>query len=69
MAYASGKFSYGVCDRCGFRIPYLKMRMEWTGFKVCSECYEPKHPQLEPEPHVSDPEALYKPRPNNDPDS
>jgi len=37
-----------------------------TGFKVCSECYEPKHPQLEPEPHVSDPEALYKPRPNND---
>ena len=34
--------------------------------KVCSSCYEPKHPQLEPEPHVSDPESLYKPRPNND---
>lgn len=63
MAYASGKFSYGVCDRCGFRTSYLKMRMEWTGFKVCSECYEPKHPQLEPPHHLTDPESLRQARP------
>lgn len=63
MSYALGKFSYGVCDRCGFRTRYLEMRMEWTGFKVCSECYEPKHPQLEPPRHTTDAEALRQPRP------
>lgn len=63
MAYALGKYSYGVCDRCGFRVRYLLMRMEWTGFKVCPECYEPKHPQLEPPHHPTDPEALRQPRP------
>ena len=35
MAFALGKHSYGVCDRCGFRARYLDLRMEWTGFKVC----------------------------------
>ena len=63
MAYAQGKYSRGICDRCGFDYPYLDLRKEWTGFKVCGECYEPKHPQLEPTHNVSDPEALYQPRP------
>ena len=66
MAYALGKFAIALCDRCSFEYKLSELKEEWTGFKVCSECYEPKHPQLEPEPHVSDPEALYKPRPNND---
>ena len=63
MSYALGKFSYGVCDRCWFRTRYLKMQREWTGFKVCSECYEPKNPQLEPPAHPTDPESLRQPRP------
>jgi hypothetical protein len=63
MAFAQGKHSYGVCDRCGFRVRYTKMQMEWTGFKVCPECYEPKHPQLEPPHKVSDPEGLRQARP------
>ena len=66
MAYALGKFAIALCDRCSFQFKLSELEEEWTGFKVCSECYEPKHPQLEPEPHVADPEALYKPRPNND---
>ena len=66
MAYALGKFALGLCDRCSFEYKLSELKQEWTGFKVCSSCYEPKHPQLEPEPHVADPEALYKPRPNND---
>ena len=66
MAYALGKFAIALCDRCSFEFKLSELKEEWTGFKVCSECYEPKHPQLEPEPRVSDPEALYKPRPNND---
>jgi len=64
MAYASGKHSVAICDRCGFRFKYSKLRKEWTGFRVCSECYEPKHPQLEPVRHVADPEALRNPRPS-----
>ena len=63
MAYASGKRSLAICDRCGFRYSYPKLVKEWTGFRVCQECYEPKHPQLIPPKNVSDPEALRHPRP------
>ena len=63
MAYAQGKFSRAICDRCGFDYPYLDLRKEWTGFKVCGECYEPKHPQLDPPHNIADPEAIYQPRP------
>jgi hypothetical protein len=60
--YASGKFAYGICDRCGQRFDYLSLRKEWTGFKVCSSCFEPKAPQLEPHAPPSDPQALTEPR-------
>ena len=33
MAYAQGKYARAICDRCGFDIPYLDLRKEWTGFK------------------------------------
>ena len=61
--YASGKYSLALCDRCGQRYQYLVLRKEWTGFKVCPECYEPKHPQLEPKRTINEPIALYQPRP------
>lgn len=64
MAYASGRYSLAICDRCGFRYKYTKLRKEWTGFRVCSECYEPKHPQLDPPRHLVDPQALKNPRPS-----
>jgi NAD-dependent SIR2 family protein deacetylase len=63
MAYALGKFSQAQCDRCGFVYKYLQMRLEWTGFKVCPECYEPKQPQLNPIRIPVDPEVLKQPRP------
>lgn len=63
MAYARGKYALAICDRCGFQIPYLSLKKEWTGFKVCSTCYETKHPQLEPKRNVADAQALYEPRP------
>ena len=66
MSYASGKYAYFICDVCGFRYRYTNARMTWDNSKVCRECYEPKHPQLEPLRAKADPEALYKPRPNND---
>ena len=64
MAYASGRYSVAICDTCGFRYKYTKLRKEWTGFRVCSECYEPKHPQLNPPRHLVDPQALKNPRPS-----
>tara|TARA_R100000781_G_scaffold26147_3_gene19217 strand:- start:1695 stop:2036 length:342 start_codon:yes stop_codon:yes gene_type:complete len=66
MAYATGKFAKALCDRCGFEYKLLDLKEEWNGLKTCRSCYEPKHPQLEPLTATADPEALYKPRPNND---
>jgi len=66
MSYASGKFAIGLCDRCAFEYPLKDLKKEWTGFKVCSECFEPKHPQLEPHTAPADPQALYRPRPDTD---
>lgn len=63
MAYAQGKYALGICDRCGWACKYLQLRMEWTGFKVCSECYEPKNPQRNPPVSPTDPESLHQPRP------
>ena len=63
MAYAAGKKSLGRCDRCGFVCDYLELKKEWNNLKVCQECYEPKHPQLDPIVHRVDPEALREPRP------
>ena len=66
MAYATGKFAKALGDRCGFEYKLLELKEEWNGLKVCPNCYEPKHPQLEPLRAKADPESLYKPRPNND---
>jgi len=49
MAYALGKFARALCDRCAFEYKLSELREEWNGAKVCSECYEPKHPQLTPQ--------------------
>ena len=66
MAYASAKLAIALCDRCGFQYKLLDLKKEWNGFKTCPECFESKHPQLNPHTAPSDPQALYDPRPNND---
>ena len=63
MSFAVGKFSQAICDRCGFAYPYLQLQKEWNGLEVCPECYEPKHPQLEPPYSSADAEAIENPRP------
>ena len=64
MAYATGKFSYGLCDYCGQRYPYNVLRKNWRGFMVCPEDYEPKEPQLDPLKYRGDAIALRDPRPD-----
>jgi hypothetical protein len=61
--YAAGKFAIALCDQCGQRFKLNTLKKEWTGFKVCDECYEPKHPQLEPKRNINEPQALLEPRP------
>ena len=63
MAFAVGKYSEAICDRCGFQYKYLELKEEWNGLLVCPECFEPKHPQLEPTYSSADAEALEDPRP------
>ena len=63
MAYASGKYAQFICDTCGWAFPYKTAKMTWQGNRVCGECYEPKHPQLDPPSIGADAEALWKPRP------
>jgi hypothetical protein len=62
--FALGKHALAICDRCGLQYAYLQLKKEWTGFKTCPECYEPKHPQLEPKRNISDAIALRNPRPD-----
>jgi hypothetical protein len=64
MAFATGKFSYGLCDFCGQRYPYTVLRKNWRGFMVCPDDYEPKEPQLDPLRYRGDAIALRNPRPD-----
>ncbi len=64
MAFATGKFSYGLCDYCGQRYKYNTLRKNWRGFLVCPDDYEPKEPQLKPLRYRGDAIALRDPRPD-----
>jgi hypothetical protein len=35
-----------ICIRCGRKVHVSDIRREWTGVRVCYECWDPKHPQL-----------------------
>jgi|TARA_R110002020_G_scaffold40228_2_gene119120 hypothetical protein len=67
--YAKGKKSLAISDRSGFRVPYKNLRTEWNGLRVSPDDYDPKNPQLTPPKNITDATALYKPRPDNDPDN
>ncbi len=61
--YASGKFAKRISDRSGMAFPYNEMVQEWTGAWVHISEFEPKQPQLEPLPIVTDPQSLQHARP------
>jgi hypothetical protein len=61
--YASGKFAQRISDRSGMAFPYNEMVQEWNGSWVHISEFEPKHPQLEPLPKVSDPQSLQHAKP------
>ena len=61
--FATGKHAIAICDRCGQQYKFLRLKQEWNGLYVCPECYEPKHPQLDPPHHKADAQALPWSRP------
>lgn len=71
MAYASGSHAKAVCDICGWDVNYKDLRPHITaqkpdGLKVCPECYDIDNPQLlVGKINLTDPQALYQPRPNS----
>jgi hypothetical protein len=66
MAFASGKWAWGVSDRSGFRYRLREMKREWTGALVGPDEFDPKHPQLFPPKVGPDPQALQNSRPEQD---
>jgi|TARA_R110000822_G_scaffold115926_1_gene247747 hypothetical protein len=62
--FASGRESWAISDRSGFRYPYRLMKKEWNGLLVGPDEFEPKQPQLGPFRKVVDPEALKNARPD-----
>lgn len=37
--------SNGLCQQCGFKFKMSMLSLRWDGIYVCSECWEPRHPQ------------------------
>ena len=68
--YASGKIAIAICDRCGFRfrlreLKELVVKTKKINLLVCSNCWDPDHPQLQLGMYpVDDPQALRNPRPD-----
>lgn len=68
--FASGKYSIAECDRCGqrYKLKQLKSEVIKTKLfqiKVCPECWDPDHPQLQLGMYpVDDPQAVRQPRPD-----
>ena len=69
MAFASGKFAYGICDITGFRYKLKDMRRTWDGLLVGPDQFDPKQSQLMPRPVPQDPQALRNARPEQKDDN
>ena len=68
--YSSGKYAIAECDRCGQRYKLVELRKltiktKQVSIKVCPECFDPDHPQLQLGLYpVNDPQAVREPRPD-----
>ena len=60
---SSGKYAKAISDRSGQEFPYNEMVKEWNGSTVHISEFEPKHPQLDPRYHPTDPQSLQNAKP------
>lgn len=42
--YVPGAWN-AICMRCGLEKKSFMLRQEWTGLRVCKDCFEHRHPQ------------------------
>jgi hypothetical protein len=42
--YKSGDYN-AICDRCGFKYKFSKLKKTWDGLYCCSKCWEIRNPQ------------------------
>ena len=69
-SFAKGKRSLALCDRCGQRYPYDRIKPESenrrpNGLRVCPPCMDEDHPQLQlGNQKIHDPQALRHARPD-----
>lgn len=43
--YAPGDHKV-ICDLCGLTYMRSETKLQWNNLLACSECFDPKHPQL-----------------------
>ena len=58
-----------MSDISGFKVRYKDLKTTWNNLRVEPEEFDPKQPQLTPAKNIIDATALFKPRPDNDPDN
>lgn len=69
--FTSGKYAIAECDRCYFRFKLSELRKltiktKQVSIKVCNECWEQDHPQLQLGMYpIADPQAVREPRRDN----
>ena len=61
--FSQGKYALAISDRSGMAFPYNEMVKEWNGSTVHVSEFEPKHPQLDPRYHPTDPQSLQNAKP------
>lgn len=68
--FASGKYAWGICDRCGIRARLMSLRLESVlgriiNLRTCETCWDCDHPQnFLPKYVQNDPQALRMARPD-----
>jgi|TARA_R110000868_G_scaffold25246_5_gene98524 hypothetical protein len=68
--FTAGVKAIAECDRCGIRVKLkdlkkLVIKTKQVSIKVCNECWEEDHPQLQLGMYpVADPQAVRDPRPD-----
>lgn len=68
--FTAGNKAISECDRCGIRtklkdLKKLVIKTKQVAIKVCNECFEEDHPQLQLGMYpVADPQAVRDPRPD-----
>lgn len=57
---------WGVCQRCGFKRRVNQLSKEWTGLRVCAECFDPRPAEMRA-PYVK-PEGVVVPNASPEPE-